>query len=82
MTKSLSLLAQYCLASRAIKQLNKQIVTGVFNIGRCYNAYCKLMWPQPLPFMAISLAVTSCMEVSVAMQDKCNPYALDRIIAT
>ena len=36
MIKLLPLLGKH-LASRAIKQLNKQITTAVLNIGRCYN---------------------------------------------
>ena len=49
--------------TRAIKQLNEQITTDVT------TSNSTLAFPHPLSCMAISIAIMSCTEVGIAMQD-------------
>ena len=71
--KLLPLLKQ-CLASRAVKQLKEQIIITVLTLADATTHNSTLVLPHSLLCRAISLAITPCMEVGLAMQDQHNPH--------
>ena len=70
------------MASRANKQLNKEIVAAILNIGRCYNMkfYTHMATPSSMH------GYVACSNIlhgrSLATQGQPNIYTLDRIVAT
>ena len=73
---------QATLSLKTIKQLNEQIIMGVYALADATSHNSRVAWPHLLLCMAILLAVMSYTEAGLAMQDQCNPYTLERIVAT